>query len=131
MAIDRTRIPAATTARAKARPRGDPAGTFRVGKFLVLSKPGPNTTHSEARKYCQGLARAAHVGVDNWRLPNPAVAKALSRIAQLKKGKYWTSARYQGRARVLVSGQTELSSEDVEKKRIKALCVAKQPRPEE
>lgn len=110
-------------------PPPDPGGTFRVGMFLVLKQPGPTSTHSEARKYCSRLAKQRHVGVSNWKLPNPAVAKQISRTTQLRKGKYWTSARHNGRAKVLVAGKTELASEDVEKRRIKALCIAKQPRP--
>jgi len=109
-------------------PVRDPAGTFRVGNFLVLNRAGPTSTHSEARAYCKGLASASHVGVSKWILPNPTVARTLAG-KKLKKGRYWTSARYQGRARVVALPKGEIESELVDKKRIKAVCVARVPRP--
>lgn len=111
-------------------PRADPGGTFRVGDYLVLRRAGPKSTHSSARKYCQGLAKAAHMGIKNWSLPNPAVARQLAASRRMMKtGRYWTSARYQGRARVLAMPKGELLSEEVTTKRVKALCVARSSRP--
>ena len=82
-------------------------------------------THAEARAYCRNLGKHAFVGVVDWKLASPTVAKKVA--SKIKKGKYWTSALWQGKALVISAPSKETSSRAAEKSGPHALCVARWP----
>jgi eukaryotic-like serine/threonine-protein kinase len=107
------------------QPPPTPPGTIRVGRFLTLEKPGPAGTHAEARAYCRALAKQAFVGVKSWTLTGPQTARKLA--PHIKKGKYWTTALWKGKALVMSAPSKATSSLAAEKKGPRALCIAKWP----
>jgi eukaryotic-like serine/threonine-protein kinase len=108
-----------------ARPLTPPPGTIRVGPYLTLEKPGPSGTQAEARAYCKNLGKHAFVGVKSWTLAGPQAARRFA--PHVKRGKYWTTALWKGKALVLELPSKAKSSLDAEKKGPRALCVAKWP----
>jgi serine/threonine-protein kinase len=107
------------------QPPPTPPGTIRVGNYLTLAKPGPSSTHTEARAYCRALGRQSFVGVKVWTLAGPQTARKLA--AHVKRGKYWTTALWKGKAIVLELPSQTKSSLAAEKKGPRPLCVAKWP----
>lgn len=108
-----------------AHPLPTPPGTIRVGPYLTLGKPGPSSTHAEARAYCKNLGKHGFVGVKTWTLAGPQSARRLA--AYVKRGKYWTTALWKGKALVLALPSKTKSSLAADKKGPRPLCVAKWP----
>ncbi|MCX4242281.1 protein kinase domain-containing protein [Paraliomyxa miuraensis] len=108
-----------------AHPPPTPPGTIRVGRYLTLAKPGPSGTHAEARAYCKSLGKQSFVGVSSWTLAGPQTARKFA--AHVKKGKYWTTALWKGKAAVLALPAKTSTSLDAEKKGPRPLCIAKWP----
>jgi serine/threonine-protein kinase len=106
-------------------PPPTPPGTIRVGAYLTLEKPGPSGTHAEARAYCRNLGKTGFVGVKSWTLVAPHIARKLA--AYVKRGKYWTTALWKGKALVLELPSKKKSSLAATKKGPRPLCAAKWP----
>lgn len=106
-------------------PPTTPPGTIRVGPYLTLKKPGPSGDHGEARAYCRNLGTHAFVGVTEWKLANPTVAKKVAGV--VKKGRYWTSALWQGKAKTMAAPSKAMKSRDAKRSGPRALCVARWP----
>jgi serine/threonine-protein kinase len=108
-------------------PPKDPAGASRFGRYLVVDKPGPSSDHTDARRYCEKLAAASHLGISTWRLAGLTVADSLIGSKKVKRGTYWTAARWQGRARTIKLPSGDKKSHDAKRSRARPLCVAKWP----
>ena len=104
--------------------RPAPAGTFRVDGYITPNEPGPSDDHSAARKYCEGLAARRFAEVSKWRLANPAEAGHFIG-SKLKSSRYWTSAVWQGQARVYSLPRGKKTSEKIDRKIARPLCVAR------
>ena len=104
--------------------RPAPAGTFRVDGYITPNEPGPSDDHSAARKYCEGLAARRFAEVSKWRLANPAEAGHFVG-SKLKSSRYWTSAVWQGQARVYSLPKGKKTSEKIDRKIARPLCVAR------
>ncbi|MEX1365413.1 MAG: protein kinase, partial [Nannocystaceae bacterium] len=107
------------------RPSKPPPGTILVGNYLTLRRPGPSGTLAEAKAYCRNLGTQAFVGVTDWKLASPTVAKKVA--SEIRKGKYWTTALWQGKARVIAAPSTQTSSRDADRSGPRALCIARWP----
>jgi serine/threonine-protein kinase len=119
--------PTGAPAQKSARPAPvDPAGIVRAGPYVASLQLGPNAKHRDAKAYCDGLARAEHLGVGGWQLPNPAIAGKFVGNKKIKKGRYWTSALHQGRALVIALPAGDKDSIDASQRR-RSLCVARWP----
>ncbi|MCH9688859.1 MAG: protein kinase [Deltaproteobacteria bacterium] len=106
-------------------PPPTPPGTIRVGRYLTLDKRGPIGNHVAARNYCRNLAKQKFVGVPDWKLASPTVAKKLA--AYVKKGKYWTAALWKNKAIVIGLPSKKTESRKASKSGPHALCVARWP----
>lgn len=118
--------PANTASNPPAEPDGKDA-VVAAGKYWVAAKRGPRSTHGDARKYCQALALTGYAGLKGWKLPFPDLIPAISKAKGLGRGRYWTSARWQNRARVYVVPTGRTLSADAQQKNAKALCVTRRP----
>jgi hypothetical protein len=72
------------------------------------------------------LAKNDYLGVSNWKLAHPGAAKAFSKVHQMKRGRYGTSARWRGRARVVEIPSAKPASKKVSRK-FRPLCIARWP----
>ncbi len=106
-------------------PPVDPPGVLRAGRFVALAKPGPAGPHKAAKDYCEALAITEHLGIRRWELPNPAVATKFAALG--RKGRYWTSALWHGKALVVTFPTGHRESIAATERRPKALCVARWP----
>jgi serine/threonine protein kinase len=104
--------------------RPAPAGTFRANSYITPNDPGPVGDQAAARKYCEGLATVRFAGVSKWRLANPAELGNFVG-SKVKKARYWTSAIWQGKARVYALPGGKKASEKLDKKIARPLCVAR------
>ena len=104
-----------------------PAGTVQVGDYILLLEPGPRGDHGHARKYCEALGLTHKLGISNWALPNPTVANDIAADVQLPRGRYWTSARWQNRVKVLEVPRDRLISLSADRRHPRPLCVARWP----
>lgn len=105
----------------------DPPGTVRSGRYVALTRRTPKGDHAAARKYCEGLASIAHLGISGWALANPSVTGSFAGVAGLPAGRYWTSARWRGRAVVFTLPSGKKSSINADRGRFRPLCVARFP----
>jgi serine/threonine protein kinase len=104
--------------------RPAPAGTFRAGSYITPNDTGPTDDQAAAREYCEGLATKQFAGVSKWRLANPSeLGNFLG--TKVKKSRYWTSAIWQGKARVYWLPNGKKTSEKLDKKIARPLCVAR------
>lgn len=108
-------------------PPPDPAGVIRFGPLVTPKNPGPTGSHSEARKYCEGLASIRHLGIGGWKLATPSTAAKLVGNKQIKRTSYWTSARWKGKVLVVKLPSGSKSSVKAERSAARPLCVAKWP----
>ncbi len=108
-------------------PPKDPAGTARFGNYVALTKQGPSTDHTAARKHCEALAAARHLGISGWRLAGVTIADRLIGTRKVKRGTYWTAARWQGRAKTIKLPSGDKKSRDAQRYKAHPLCVAKWP----
>jgi hypothetical protein len=104
--------------------RPAPPGTFRAGSYITPNEPGPSGDQPAARRYCEDLAAARFAGVSKWRLANPSELGNFIGT-KIKKARYWSSAVWQGKARVYSLPGGKKDSEKVEKKIARPLCVAR------
>ncbi|MFV8749504.1 protein kinase domain-containing protein [Nannocystaceae bacterium ST9] len=104
--------------------RPPPPGTFRAEGFITPNEPGPLGDQPAARKYCEGLAARRVAGVGKWRLANPSEAGNFIG-SKVKSSRYWTSAAWQGKARVYTLPKGKKESEKVDKKIARPLCVSR------
>lgn len=105
----------------------DPAGVVRVGRYVAMIATGRAGNHKKADAYCKALARGAAGGITRWELPNPTIAAKFAASSELRRGKYWTSALWRGRALALSFPGGEQTSLPVKDPRPRPLCVAKWP----
>ncbi|HWB79925.1 MAG TPA: serine/threonine-protein kinase [Nannocystaceae bacterium] len=119
--------PTRATTKPTEPPPPDPAGVVRSGRWVALDKPGPAGNHKRASDYCEHLARTGHLGITRWGLPNPAVAGKLAATGGIRKGRYWTSALWHGRAIAIDFPSGEKHSSAATERRPKPLCVARWP----
>ncbi len=105
----------------------DPVGVVRVGKLVVLEATLAAAPHRRAKSYCDRLRAVQYLGVRGWTLPNPAQSEKLAGNAAVKKGKYWTSALYRGRALVVSLPSGAKTSVSAERGRARGLCIARWP----
>ncbi len=108
-------------------PPPDPPGVVRSARWIALAKPGPAGTHRRASDYCNHLARSAHLGISRWGLPNPAIAAKFAGLRAIRKGRYWTSALWHGRAIAIDFPSGAKHSSAATESKPKALCVARWP----
>lgn len=104
--------------------RPAPPGTFRAGSYITPNDTAGNDDQTAARKYCEGLAAKHFAGVSKWRLANPSEAGNFVG-SKVKKARYWTSAIWQGKARVYGLPNGKKASEKLDKKIARPLCVAR------
>lgn len=98
------------------------------GRFAVLLEPrGPVSNHQVARKFCDAHAVLSTGGYSGWTLPNPALAKRLSELEPIPGGRYWTSARWKDRARVVVLPSGVTKSRRTALRVAHAICVTETP----
>jgi eukaryotic-like serine/threonine-protein kinase len=105
----------------------DPQGTARSGRYVAITRRTPKGDHAAARKYCEGLASIGYLGIEGWALANPAITTSFGGVAGIPAGRYWTSARWRGRAVVIALPSGRKSSIDAERGGFRPLCVAKFP----
>jgi eukaryotic-like serine/threonine-protein kinase len=105
----------------------DPAGTVRSGRYLAITRRAPKGDHAAARKYCEGLASISYLGIRGWTLANPSVTASFTGVAGIPSGRYWTSARWRGRAVVLALPSGKKSSINAERGGFRPLCIARFP----
>jgi hypothetical protein len=103
-----------------------PPGAAATSGYITPLAQGPRTDQSGARRYCEGLAKSKHLGVRGWKLVWPSLAKKFSKVRQVKMGRYWTSARWRGRARVIEVPAGRTASKRISRK-FRPLCVARWP----
>jgi serine/threonine-protein kinase len=108
-------------------PPVDPVGVFRVGKYVFTEKTLAVATHNQARRYCDALRATQYLGIRGWSLPNPSQSKKLVGQPSAKKSKYWTSARYRGKALVIALPSGTTASVSAERARARGICIAKWP----
>ena len=108
-------------------PPVDPAGVFRVGKFVVLEATLAAAPHRRAKSYCDRLRAVQYLGVRGWTLPNPAQSEKLAGNLSVNKGKYWTSALYRGRALMVSLPSGAKTSVSAARGRARGLCIARWP----
>jgi hypothetical protein len=99
----------------------------RRGVWLALEKPGPAGSHKRASDYCEHLARIGHLGISRWALPNPSVAAKFVGLRSIRKGRYWTSALWHGRAIAIDLPSGAKHSSAASEGKPKPLCVARWP----
>lgn len=104
--------------------RPAPAGTFRSGGYISPNEHGPLGDQAAARKYCDDLAARRVAGVGKWQLANPSAAGAFIG-SDIKSSRYWTSAIWQGKARVYTLPRGKKDSEKIDKKIARPLCVTR------
>ncbi len=102
-----------------------PPGTVRAGAYLAVQKRGPISNHAQAKAYCRDLGAQAFAGISDWHLANPTLARKMA--GRVKRGKYWTSALWRGKATVIVLPAKESESRVAKKSGPRALCVTKAP----
>jgi serine/threonine protein kinase len=107
------------------RPLPTPPGTVRAGSYIALVKPGPSSDHADARAYCRNLGKQSFLGVKTWNLAGPQGARRFASL--VKRGKYWTTALWKGKALVLSLPSKTKSSLAADKKGPRPLCLAKWP----
>ena len=107
-------------------PNAAPSGTVRAGPLLAPAKTPKRMTHAEARDHCRALAAMEHLGIATWSLANPVEATRFTGVPGLERGRYWTSANWQGRGRAISLPSGKRTSADV-KRKYRPLCVAKVP----
>jgi serine/threonine-protein kinase len=112
---------------APADPPADPAGVVRVGRWVALTSAGPAGTLRKASDWCEGLARVAHLGIRRWELPNPATAAKLAGKKGIRKGRYWTSALWRGKALSVALPAGTTKSIPATSTKPRTLCVARWP----
>jgi eukaryotic-like serine/threonine-protein kinase len=105
----------------------DPPGTARSGRYITIIGPTPKGDHAAARKYCEGLASISHLGVRRWTLANPSVTTSFAGIKGVPAGRYWTSARWRGRAVLVALPSGKKSSVKAERGGFRPFCVARYP----
>jgi hypothetical protein len=107
-------------------PDPPPPGVVAVDGLLTPTEPGPRGDHDAARHHCESLAVARYAGVSRWRLANPTQAKQFRGASAVKRGRYWTTARWKGRARVIELPSAKTASKRIEGK-FRPFCVARWP----
>lgn len=121
--------PSPTTTDPKASEEAEelPAGVVDIGGGFVLAKQygAKRTDHGDARKYCETLGVAGHMGFSGWKLPFPGLAKRIEAAGGIARGVYWTSARWQGNVTTFSMPGGELhKGVDAERRAGRAICVA-------
>ncbi len=106
-------------------PPPTPPGTVRVERLLTPKTQGPSGTLAQAKAYCRGLAQQSFAGVDSWRLVSPVIARKLAKAA--RRGKYWTTALWRGKALTLALPSQKQTSRAADKSGPRALCFARWP----
>jgi len=104
---------------------GELAPGVRWGRYLALPDLGPMSDHEGAREYCRTLGERAEHGISNWQLANPTVARGLAEQGGLQRARYWTSALWRGRAKVLAIPGAKMLSHNVKSRVARPLCVTK------
>jgi eukaryotic-like serine/threonine-protein kinase len=125
--IDDDPIAKRPPARPPEPPPPDPPGVVRSGRWVALEKPGPAGPHRRASDYCEHLARIGHLGISRWALPNPSTAGKLAGSRSIRKGRYWTSALWHGRAIAVDFPSGVKHSSAATESKPKSLCVARWP----
>ena len=105
--------------------RPAPAGTFRAGPYITPNNPPATTDFVGAKKACESLAAKRFADVGGWALANPSELSRFVGSRELKRGKYWSSAVWKGKAKVYSMPGGKSSSEKIEKSAGRPLCVAK------
>lgn len=108
-----------------AEPIAVPPGAFRNGELIALRERASANTHAGARQYCAGLAANSHLGLDGWRMANPAELRSFIGNKTIKTGTYWSSALWKGKAMALRLPAGKKSSLSAKKKSARPFCVIK------
>ena len=116
------------TARPKPIPEVEPPpGSVRSGRYITAMRHTPKGDQAAARKYCEGLASISYLGVSKWTLANPTVTASFAGVKGVAAGRYWTSARWRGRAVVMALPSAKKSSVPAERGGFRPFCVARFP----
>ncbi len=118
--------PSAPKTTAPTYPNGLPAGAFDLGNGYVLAeRRGKRSDHSDARKFCDALARTGHLGFTGWKLVFPGAIKRIAQSGNAPRGTYWTSARWRGNVTTFaLPGGVMKKGVNAERRVARALCVA-------
>ncbi len=108
-------------------PPPDPPGVIRAGHYVAIVKAGPAGNHKTGEAHCKSLARERAAGITRWELANPTVASKFVASGRLRRGKYWTSALWRGRALAISVPAGEQVSLPAKDRRPRPLCVARWP----
>ncbi|NVB39850.1 serine/threonine protein kinase [Pseudenhygromyxa sp. WMMC2535] len=105
--------------------RPAPADTVRGGGFITpLEAPG-TTDFTGAKAACEALAAERFAGVSSWSLANPAQLAKFFGSRELKRGRYWSSAVWQGKAKVYGIPGGKRSSEKIGRNAARPFCVSR------
>jgi serine/threonine-protein kinase len=108
-------------------PPVDPPGVVRDGKYVALVSPGPLGTLRKAADYCEGLAAAGHLGIRRWELPNPVIAPKFAGSKGFRKGRYWTTALWRGKAITVTFPAGTKQSTPADDNKTRVFCIARWP----
>lgn len=111
---------------APSAPSPPPAGTVRIGDYLVPAERPGRMTHAEARAHCRALDERRHLGLSGWRLLPLSAVPAIPDAKGLPTGRFWTAANWKGKGKVvsLPSGRTDSASVS---RKFRPLCAVKRP----
>ena len=110
---------------ARGTDRPPPAGTLRAGAYITPRTPGSAVDFISAKRHCEGLASKSYAGVSGWALANPSQLRKFIGNNQVKRSRYWTSAVHDGHALVFTLAAGKKSSEKIDRKIARPLCVTK------
>lgn len=105
--------------------RPAPSGTTRGGPFVTPLDPSGNTDFSGAKQACEGLAADHFAGIGGWSLANPAQIAKFTDNKDVRRGRYWSSAVWRGRAKVYAMPSGKPNSEKISRKLARPFCVAR------
>jgi serine/threonine-protein kinase len=103
----------------------NPVGTIRVGSLWVLQERAPFMEQWQAKNYCEELAKVGHLGQYTWHLPNPSEAQELVGHREVARSRYWTSAAWRGKAKVIFLPSGRMWSLKTSRSLIRPLCLVR------
>lgn len=107
-------------------PVAEPPRLISAGGLVTPSVPYKAVNQHLAKEVCEALDRSKFLGIDHWKLANPAQARLFTGVASIKPGAYWTTANHRGVGKVVSLPGGKDRSVPSRKQAARPLCVATQ-----
>jgi hypothetical protein len=104
----------------------EPPRLISAGGLVTPSSAQKAVDQHLAKEVCEALDRNKFLGIDRWKLANPAQARLFTGVAGIKPGAYWTTANHRGVGLVVLLPGGKDRSVPSRKKAARPLCVATQ-----